>query len=235
MSGCQSIPTSGYSPPASQSLSLHRPKTVLPYPCRSMAKAEGIGSVSLTTSFTTPGSYEAIAIATSTDGFTASDTLRLLRLAPTTIAAYPGDEVKQGAVYSSGSGSATFAIAAPGKSSVLLVGSWNGFALDPAQQMSKATATVELPADTSFIKNAWSLHQPYFWTTVEGLEPGMDYTYYYLIDGTTAVCDPYAHLVLDPSSDRYISPDVFPDMPEYPSGRCPTARFSQFSQPMPLL
>jgi 1,4-alpha-glucan branching enzyme len=184
-------------------------------------KAEGIGSVSLTTSFTTPGSYEAIAIATSTDGFTASDTLRLLRLAPTTIAAYPGDEVKQGAVYSSGSGSATFAIAAPGKSSVLLVGSWNGFALDPAQQMSKATATVELPADTSFIKNAWSLHQPYFWTTVEGLEPGMDYTYYYLIDGTTAVCDPYAHLVLDPSSDRYISPDVFPDMPEYPSGKVP--------------
>ena len=31
------------------------------------------------------------------------------------------------------------------------------------------------------------------------------------------MADPYAKLVLDPYNDRYINPEVYPDMPEYPS------------------
>lgn len=184
-------------------------------------EATGTGSATLTASFTTPGLHKATARAVLAGGAEATDTLSLLRLAATATAPYPTGEVRQGAVVADNLTSATFALAAPGKKSVMLVGSWNDFALDPSQQMTLATETVTLPSDTSYIKNAWSLKQPYFWTTVEGLQPDREYTYYYIVDGDTPVGDPYARLVLDPSADRFISPDVYPDMPEYPTGKVP--------------
>ena len=49
-----------------------------------------------------------------------------------------------------------------------------------------------------------------FWTSVDGLEAGKDYTYYYIVDGQTAVGDPYARLVLDGNNDKYISSAVYP-------------------------
>lgn len=180
-----------------------------------------VTTYSVTTTPDTPGSYTVKVKATSDNGQTASSTASLLCLAPTATAAYPGGNVRQGAVMAAADGSATFAIAAPGKSSVLLIGSWNDFALEPSQQMTRATERVELPADTSYIKNAWSLVQPFFFTTVGGLEPGERYTYYYLVDGEKAVGDPYARLILDPDNDRFIPSEVFPDMPEYPADKVP--------------
>lgn len=169
----------------------------------------------------TPGAYSVVAKAVTAPGDTAVKTLDLLCIAPTSTAAYPDGEVRQGAVIASDGASATFAIAAPGKKNVILLGSWNDFKPVAAQQMQRAAESVELPADTSYIKNAWSLRQPFLWTTVNGLEPGREYTYYYLVDCATAVADPYSRLVLDPASDRFISSTVFPDMPEYPDGKVP--------------
>lgn len=102
-------------------------------------------------------------------------------------------------------GSVTFAIAAPGKDNALLVGSWNGYALDPAQQMSYTDA----PDGTR-----------YFWTTVSGLDKGKDYVYYYLFDRQTAVGDPYARLVVTPD-DLYIPSSVYPDRPAYDAAHLP--------------
>lgn len=178
------------------------------------------GSVSLVESFTAAGQYKAVASAKLGES-EVTDTIGFLRLGTTSTAAYPGGKVKQGAVVSADRRKATFALAAPGKHSVLLVGSWNDFALTPEQQMKRADEELQLPADTSYIKNAWSLRNPYFWCEVEGLEPDKEYTYYYLVDGKIAVGDPYCNLVLDPLFDRYINPEVYPDMPEYPTGKVP--------------
>lgn len=168
-----------------------------------------------------PGAYTVMAAAVTSPDDTMRTTLDILCLAPTVTAPYPGGEVRQGAVVAHDGGSATFAIAAPGKQNVLLLGSWNDFVPSPSQQMHRADERVELPADTAYIKNAWSLRQPFFWTTVSGLEPGKEYTYYYLTDCTSAVADPYSRLVLDPAADRFIPASVFPDMPEYPEGKVP--------------
>ncbi len=182
----------------------------------------GVTSFSASQSFSSPGGYTATATATAASGLTASTSTTLLMPSATVTATYPGGvAVSQGPVISADKTEATFAIAAPGKSSAIIVGSWNDFALTPSQEMKRAPETLPLPADTSYIKNAWSLAQPFFWTTVKGLTPGQTYSYYYLIDGTTAVADPYARLVLDPSADRFIPAEVFPDMPEYPEGKVP--------------
>ena len=118
-----------------------------------------------------------------------------------TAKAYPGGKPVQGVVASADGSSATFCFAAPEKEMVQLMGSWNDFELTPSQQMHYT--------DYNGIR--------YFWATVEGLKPSTDYTYYYLVDGQTAVGDPYARLVLDPNNDKYIPASVYPDMPAYPA------------------
>lgn len=219
--------------PDSRIISSSSPVTVtatatLPATITITADGKSYTSTAETSSFSTeislagPGGYTVTATAKTSSGLTASASTTLLRPAPTATAPYPGGKpVSQAPVFSADMTEATFAIAAPGKKSVILAGSWNDFALIPEQEMTRATETVALPADTSFIKNAWSLRQPYFWTTVKGLKPGETYSYYYIIDGTTAVADPYARLVLDPSADRFIPSEVFPDMPRYPEGKVP--------------
>lgn len=113
---------------------------------------------------------------------------------------YPGGTPRMGAV-DNGDGTVTFCLAAPGKNAVSLMGSWNGYALTADSQMNYH--------DYNGTR--------YFWTTVSGIADGKDHPYYYLIDGQTAVGDPYANLVLDPWNDQYISSSVFPDMPAYPT------------------
>lgn len=112
---------------------------------------------------------------------------------------YPGSTPKMGTVTNT-DGSVTFCLGAPGKTNVLLVGSWNDYAIDSDQLMNYQ--------DVDGIR--------YFWTTVSGIADGKDHIYYYIVDGAVQVCDPYAHLVLDPWNDKSISPTVFPDRPAYP-------------------
>lgn len=112
---------------------------------------------------------------------------------------YPGGVPKQGAVRNA-DGSVTFCLAAPGKTNVMLVGSWDNYAALNRNVMSYQD---------------YEGHR-YFWLTVTGLEDSTPYPYYYLVDGTTKVGDPYTHLVLDCYSDKWLNDDVFPDRPAYP-------------------
>ena len=59
----------------------------------------------------------------------------------------------------------------------------------------------------------------YFWITVEGLENDKWYPYYYIVDDTYNVADPYANLVPDCYNDQYIPSSVWLDMPQYPSDK----------------
>lgn len=112
---------------------------------------------------------------------------------------YPGGVPRQGAVRNA-DGTVTFCLAAPGKTSVMLVPNWDNY--------------------TALDKNVMSYQdyegQRYFWTTVSGLEPDKQYFYYYLVDGSVKVADPYAKLILDPYNDKYISKEVYPGLPEFP-------------------
>ena len=116
--------------------------------------------------------------------------------------AYPGGVPRQGAVKNN-DGTVTFCLAAPGKSSVMLMGSWNDYQPDASNVMKYQ--------DYEGYR--------YFWTTTtQKLADNIYYPYYYMVDGTTAVGDPYARLVLDPD-DASLPEGCFADMPVYPSAK----------------
>ncbi len=93
--------------------------------------------------------------------------------------------------------SATFVLYAPGKKSVVLLADFNDYA----------------PTNEHMMKRDGD----YFWTTVEGLQSGVEYGYQYLVDGSVKVGDPYATKILDPWNDKWISASVYPNLKAYPA------------------
>lgn len=168
-----------------------------------------IGSVdnaqSYETSYTlsTVGNYTIVATATS-DGQTLTKTLGYCLPGAAVAGTYPGGVPQMGTVRNA-DGSVTFCIAAPGKSSAILIGSWTDYMpqVDHAMQYQDYNG------------------QRYFFTTVEGLADDQWYPYYYTLDARYKVGDPYAHLVLDYYNDKWIDPSIWPDMPAYPYDKVP--------------
>lgn len=166
-----------------------------------VASAKNATTLTKTIAINTPGTYNVIARATSGTK-TATQTSTVTYLGQSTQTDYPGGIPQMGAKANS-DGSVTFCLAAPDKSNVLIVGSWNEYDIATSQPMHYQDYN----------------GNRYFWATISGLAADTDYPYYYLVDGQYKVGDPYANLVLDPWNDRYISPTVFPDMPPYPSDK----------------
>ena len=106
-------------------------------------------------------------------------------------------------------GSYTFCLAAPGKNSVMVIGSWDGYIGSNDYVMDYVEETIE------------GAPFRYFKVTLPASVTGTGFGYYYLVDGATAVGDPYARLVLDPYNDKYISSSVYPGKPAYPEGLVP--------------
>ena len=92
---------------------------------------------------------------------------------------------------------ATFVLFAPGKKSVVLLADFNDYA----------------PSNEYMMKKDGN----YFWTTVSGLEEGVEYGYQYLVDGTIKIGDPYATKILDPWNDKWIDASVYPNLKAYPA------------------
>ncbi len=113
---------------------------------------------------------------------------------------YPGGTPKMGAVRNA-DGTVTFCLAAPGKASVMLVGSWDDYQM----------------LDRNLMKYQDYQGARYFWTTVSGLADNEWYPYYYIVDENYKVADPYAHMVLDPWNDRASQLTLsWRDRPKYP-------------------
>lgn len=147
------------------------------------------------------------------DGKTVSRSFRLVYVEESEEKEYPGGTPKMGTVRNAG-GDVTFCFAAPLKKSVELIGSWTGYDTENPIKMYRQTVD----------------GIPYFWTTVSGLEADKTYLYYYLVDGSYKVGDPYARLVLDPNNDKYIPSTVYPNLPAYPSevtGNVPLAVYQE--------
>ena len=159
-----------------------------------------VDTTSLTASytFTEPGDYEVMAVATSGDR-TVSTISNFTLLGRAVAEDYPGGTPKMGPVKNA-DGSVTFCLGAPGKTNVMILGDWNDYAAVESQQMKMQ----EIDG------------MRYFWTTIEGLDNEKQYGYYFLVDAQLKVGDPYARLVLDPWNDKYITTDVYPNLPSYP-------------------
>lgn len=110
-------------------------------------------------------------------------------------------------------GTVTFCLAAPRKNSVILVGSWNDYAVTNEHVMDYID------------KDGFR----YFVVTLPGLEKNKNYMYYYYVDGEYRVSDPYARLILDPSYDKYISDTVYPNLPQYPYGQLSSVPLAVFN------
>ena len=163
-----------------------------------IAESKGATALSKAYDIAAKGYYTATATAVC-DGVTHSETLSIAWPTASAAAEYPGGKPVQGAVPND-DGTVTFCLAAPGKQSVILVPSWNDYAVTDDYVM----------AYHDYEGNR------YFWITVSGLADDRYYPYYYLVDGSVSVADPYARLVLDCYSDKWLDTAVWPDMPRYP-------------------
>ncbi|MGW8317081.1 MAG: alpha-amylase family glycosyl hydrolase, partial [Bacteroidales bacterium] len=95
---------------------------------------------------------------------------------------------------------ATLVLYAPGKSYVYLIGSFNDWEIKNEYQLN-------LTPDGKR-----------FWITLDSLEPGREYLYQYLVDGTIRISDPYTEKVSDPQ-DKYITEVTYPGLIPYPEGK----------------
>jgi len=94
--------------------------------------------------------------------------------------------------------SVILSLLAPEKEYVYLIGDFNDWQLDNSYFM-KMTPDAER-----------------FWLKIEGLSPGMEYGFQYLIDGQLKLADPYTDKILDSSNDPYISEETYPGLIAYP-------------------
>lgn len=166
-----------------------------------ISQATSAMSLDATYTFTKSGSYDIIAVAkTATESRSVS--MKVTRLGQPVAKEFPGGVPKMG--YTVGTnGDVTFCVAAPNKTSMVIVPSWDNYDV--------------LDSNMMFYHDYNGTR--YFWITKSGLNPDEYYPYYYLVDGERKVGDPYARLVLDPWNDKYIPSSVFPDMPVYPTDK----------------
>lgn len=163
--------------------------------------ADNATQASASYSFSKTGSYTVTATA-SAGSESVTKKINIAYPGNSTAGTYPGGVPKMGTVRNS-DGSVTFCIAAPDKKSVVMVPSWDDYEV----------------LDKNIMKYQDYQGQRYFFITVDGLNDKDYYPYYYIVDATYKVADPYARLVLDPYSDRWLDSSVWPEMPKYPYDR----------------
>ena len=113
-------------------------------------------------------------------------------------------EVLDGVTYSDQDATtATVSIFAPRKCYVHAIGDFNDWTISDASLMYRDGATD-------------SIH---WWLPVEGLTPGQEVAYQYVIENSQRVADLFSTKVLDPSHDGAISSSTYPDLKPYPHGK----------------
>lgn len=153
--------------------------------------------------FNTKGKFYKVVATASNGSETLTEEVTVAYPQASSQATYPGGVPRQGAVKNA-DGTVTFCLAAPNKTSVILVPSWDDY-----QTLDKNVMKYQ---DYNGFR--------YFWITTDTkLSDHEYYPYYYLVDGTRKVADPYARLMLDNYSDKWLPEECFPDKPKYPYDR----------------
>jgi len=115
---------------------------------------------------------------------------------PVTSEALPAD-MKDGINYT-GNNSVTLVLQAPYKSYVFVVGDFNEW----------------VPRDQGYMKRTPDSER--YWLEINGLVPGKEYRFQYMVDSALLIADPYADKVLDPWNDQYIPAETYPGLISYP-------------------
>lgn len=137
---------------------------------------------------------------------TAVDQLEIFKRIVSPTAAIPSG-LQQG-LNKTGTNEATFVLLAPGKESVFVVGDFTNWELDPNYLMKR--------------------DGDLFWLKVSSLDPSKEYAYYYLVDQTIDVADPYSEKVLDKDQDQHITSQRYPDLRPFPA-EAATNRLTAFT------
>lgn len=170
-------------------------------------------TISATPTLTAGGNTTIIAEAI--DGATVTkDSVKFFVTGGVTVAPLPAGAV-EGINYLAGNTSVVLVLRAPGKSRVSVIGEFpgNNWTEQITNQMKKTP------------------DGNYWWLQIDGLTPGTEYAYQYLVDGTLKVADPYTEKVLDPANDGGISADVYPNLKPYPAGQTGIVSIVQTAAP----
>lgn len=143
------------------------------------------------------GRYLVKAVAKSTTGMVADSFYYYVR--PEVVVAEIPAGMKDGINYL-GETSVLLSLYAPLKEFAFVIGDFNNW----------------MPDDPFYMKKTPDGKR--FWIQVDGLVPGKEYIYQYLVENIR-IGDPYAEKVSDPWNDSYISPSTYPGLIPYPLGK----------------
>jgi len=146
-------------------------------------------------------------------GQTAEDTQTLVvrPAAPATVA-LPAGAQPDGITYLNGGTSVILSLSAPGKQFVYVLGEFNNWQPTTAAFMNQTPDNLSATPATVAATGRW-------WVQVDGLTPGQEYAYQFLVDGQLRVADPYCEKILDPGSDGGIPAATYPNLKGYPTGK----------------
>ncbi len=92
----------------------------------------------------------------------------------------------------------TLALFAPAKEYIYVIGDFNNWEVEPIFNMKRT------PNDSTY------------WLTFDVINPGAEYAFQYLVDGTLRIADPYTEKILDPRDDVHIDSTTYPNLKLFP-------------------
>ncbi|HYF32242.1 MAG TPA: alpha-amylase family glycosyl hydrolase [Chitinophagaceae bacterium] len=131
---------------------------------------------------------------------TISDTFNFFVAPPVGVLPLPAG-VQEGINYLPADTSVILVLYSPGKASVHVLGDFNNWTQSVSTQMNKTP------------------DGNYSWLQINGLTPGAEYAFQYLVDGNLRIADFYAEKLLDPDNDPFIPASTYPNLKPYPTGK----------------
>ena len=175
--------------------------------------AQQAGTTTLTAQVTLTQSGANVLRATATDGITTvTSDITVQSRPPVVTAPLPMGTKKDGITYLNGGTSVVLSLSAPGKQFVHVLGDFNNWQPTAAGFMSQTVENTSTTTGLVAAKGRW-------WVRIDGLTPGTEYAYQYLVDGQLRVADPYSEKILDPNDDQYIPAATYPNLKAYPAGK----------------
>jgi glycosidase len=149
-----------------------------------------------------PGALNVDAIGVDTAGIVDTSAF-ILFLNPNRINLAPPAGTEPGINYNS-STSITLMLQAPYKNFVYVLGDFNDWEVG-----------------TQYFLNRYETgeQEVYWWITLNGITPGTEYAFQYLVDGEIRVGDPFSEKILDPWNDQDIPSQTYPNLKPYPAGK----------------
>lgn len=170
-------------------------------------------SISANPTLTTAGT-QTVRVDATVGPITRSQTFQFF-VAPAVSTAPLPPGVRDGINYEAGNTSVVLVLNAPGKNRVSVIGEFPG-----SNWQEQAGYVMNKTPDGN-----------YWWLRITGLNPGQEYAFQYLVDGTLKTGDPYAEKILDPFNDPGITAATYPGLRTYPAGQTGNVSILQTAAP----